>query len=74
MDLAIRKVCAVPSGRISVGSIRAANPLWGQGLPGGSNTHRLIRRGMPYGPNYDPVQPYDGIERGILGYFINSSI
>jgi hypothetical protein len=34
----------------------------------------LIRRGLPYGPNYDPAQPYDGIERGLLGYFINSSI
>ena len=50
-------------------------PVTGQGEPGGSNnTHRLIRRGMPYGPNYDPKQPYDGIERGLLGYFINSSI
>ena len=29
---------------------------------------------MPYGPVYDPTQPYDGIERGLLGYFINSSI
>jgi hypothetical protein len=29
---------------------------------------------MPYGPHYDPAQPYDGIERGLLGYFINSSI
>jgi len=50
-------------------------PITGQGEPGGSNnTHRLIRRGMPYGPTYDPAQPYDGIERGLLGYFINSSI
>ena len=50
-------------------------PVTGQGQPGGSNnTHRLIRRGMPYGPMYDPAQPYDGIERGLLGYFINSSI
>ena len=50
-------------------------PVTGQGQPGGSNnTHRLIRRGLPYGPNYDPAQPYDGIERGLLGYFINSSI
>jgi deferrochelatase/peroxidase EfeB len=50
-------------------------PVAGQGQPGGSNnTHRLIRRGMPYGPAYDPKQPYDGIERGLLGYFINSSI
>ena len=50
-------------------------PVTGQGQPGGSNnTHRLIRRGMPYGPAYDPTQPYDGIERGLLGYFINSNI
>jgi deferrochelatase/peroxidase EfeB len=50
-------------------------PVIGQGRPGGSNnTHRLIRRGMPYGPIYDPSKPYDGIERGLLGYFINSSI
>jgi len=50
-------------------------PVTGQGQPGGSNnTHRLIRRGMPYGPNYDPKLPYDDIERGLLGYFINSSI
>jgi deferrochelatase/peroxidase EfeB len=50
-------------------------PVTGQGQPGGSNnTHRLIRRGMPYGPVYDPTQPYDGIERGLLGYFINSNL
>ena len=50
-------------------------PITGQGRPGGSNnTHRLIRRGMPYGPDYDPTQPCDGVERGLLGYFINSSI
>jgi len=50
-------------------------PVAGQGQPGGSNnTHRLIRRGMPYGPAYDPRQLHDGIERGLLGYFINSSI
>jgi deferrochelatase/peroxidase EfeB len=50
-------------------------PVTGQGKPGGSNnTHRLIRRGLPYGPVYDPKKPYDGIERGLLGYFINSNI
>jgi deferrochelatase/peroxidase EfeB len=50
-------------------------PVPGQGQPGGSNnTHRLIRRGLPYGPMYDPSQPYDGIDRGLLGYFINSNI
>ncbi len=50
-------------------------PVAGQGEPGGSNNnHRLIRRGMPYGPVYDPTKPYDGIERGLLGFFINSNI
>jgi len=50
-------------------------PVSGQGQPGGSNnTHRLIRRGMPYGPAYDSTQPYDGVERGLLGYFINANI
>jgi deferrochelatase/peroxidase EfeB len=50
-------------------------PVTGQGHPGGSNnTHRIIRRGMPYGPVYDPSKPYDGVERGLLGYFINSNI
>jgi deferrochelatase/peroxidase EfeB len=50
-------------------------PVTGQGEPGGSNnTHRLIRRGLPYGPIYDAAQPYDGIERGLLGYFINASL
>jgi deferrochelatase/peroxidase EfeB len=50
-------------------------PVAGQGHNGGSNnTHRVIRRGMPYGPAYDPSQPYDGVERGLLGYFINSNI
>ena len=66
--------------RCPVGShIRRINPrgqpVTGQGQPGGSNnTHRLIRRGMPYGPVYDPEQPYDGVERGLMGYFINSNI
>ncbi len=50
-------------------------PVTGQGQPGGSNnTHRLIRRGLPYGPTYDAKVPYDGIKRGLLGYFINSNI
>ena len=50
-------------------------PISGQGQPGGSNnTHRLVRRGLPYGPAYDPTKPYDGIERGLMGYFINTHI
>ena len=38
------------------------------------SSHRIIRRGLPYGPIYHPGKPYDGIERGILFYFINSNI
>ena len=66
--------------RCPVGAhIRRVNPrgqpVAGQGQPGGSNnSHRLMRCLLPYGPTYDPRQPYDGIERGILGYFINANI
>ena len=66
--------------RCPVGAhIRRVNPrgqpIAGQGQPGGSNnSHRIVRRGLPYGPIYDPGKPYDGIERGILFYFINSNI
>ena len=50
-------------------------PVAGQGLPGGSNnSHRLIRRGLPYGPTYDPTKRHDGIERGMLFQFICSNI
>ncbi len=34
-----------------------------------NNTRRLVRRGVPYGPVYDPAKP-DGIERGLLGNFL----
>ena len=66
--------------RCPVGAhIRRVNPrgqpVAGQGVPGGSNnSHRLIRRGLPYGPTYDPGKPYDGIERGMLFQFINANI
>ena len=66
--------------RCPVGAhIRRVNPrgqpVQGQGLPGGSNnSHRLIRRGLPYGPAYDPSKPFDGVERGMLFHFINANI
>lgn len=66
--------------RCPVGAhIRRVNPrgqpVAGQGQPGGSNnSHRIVRRGLPYGPTYDSTKPYDGIERGMLFYFINASI
>lgn len=66
--------------RCPVGAhIRRVNPrgqpIAGQGLPGGSNnSHRLTRCLLPYGPTYHPDKPYDGLERGLVGYFINTSI
>ena len=37
-----------------------------QGIP---HTRRLLRRGMPYGPRYDPQSP-DGQDRGLVGLFL----
>lgn len=34
-----------------------------------NNTRRLVRRGMPYGPKYDPAHP-DDEKRGLLGNFL----
>ncbi|MGQ0736589.1 MAG: Dyp-type peroxidase [Acidobacteriota bacterium] len=34
-----------------------------------NHTRRLVRRGVPYGPQYDPAKP-DAVERGLLGNFI----
>ena len=33
---------------------------------------RIMRRNVPYGPPFNPRQPNDGIERGLIGYFINA--
>lgn len=66
--------------RTPIGShIRRVNPrgqpVKGQSIPGGNNNdHRLIRRALPYGPTYDPAEPYDGIARGLIGHFIMTSI
>ena len=34
-----------------------------------NHTRRLVRRGIPYGPRFDPNNP-DGVERGLLGNFL----
>lgn len=61
--------------RCPLGShIRRVNPRSTVVTGGGGHLHRLIRRGLPYGPPYDPTKPDDGIERGLCGFFINASI
>lgn len=55
--------------RCPVGShIRRLNPRSGLAM-GKPHTRRIIRRGIPYGPEYDPARP-DTTERGLSGYFI----
>lgn len=49
--------------------IRRAHPR-GMRVVGGSGSHRLIRRGIPYGPPLEDWRVEDCIERGLLGYFI----
>jgi hypothetical protein len=39
-----------------------------------NNTRRIVRRGMPYGPPYDPQHPRDGKPRGLLGNFLCASL
>ncbi|CAN5614267.1 peroxidase [soil metagenome] len=54
--------------------IRRANPRSGKIVQRVSNhTRRLVRRGFPYGPPYDPARP-DGIERGLLGNFLCANL
>lgn len=56
--------------RCPIGShIRRLNPRSAL-VMGKPHSRRLVRRGMPYGPPYDPTQPDDGIERGLIGMFI----
>ena len=38
-----------------------------------NNTRRLIRRGMTYGPDFDPKKP-DNEERGLLGNFLCANL
>jgi deferrochelatase/peroxidase EfeB len=49
---------------------RRTNPRSGRIVQRMANhTRRIVRRGFPYGPKFDPKAP-DGIERGLLGSFI----
>ncbi|MDP9086936.1 MAG: hypothetical protein M3N02_09270 [Pseudomonadota bacterium] len=54
--------------------IRRVNPRSGQIVQRAANhTRRLVRRGMPYGPDFDAANP-DDEPRGLLGNFIGASI
>jgi deferrochelatase/peroxidase EfeB len=61
--------------RCPIGShIRRVNPRGSRIAGGGGHLHRLVRRGMPYGPPFDPTKGDDGQERGSLSLFFNVSI
>jgi Dyp-type peroxidase family len=53
---------------------RRLNPRGQTVQGGGGHHHRIVRRGIPYGPAYDPLNPDDVEERGLLGFFISASI
>ena len=54
--------------------IRRMNPRHSAVAGNSGLKRRIIRRGLPYGPPYDPANPDDGIERGLLGLFIGVSL
>ena len=54
--------------------IRRMNPRHSTVAGNSGLKRRLVRRGLPYGPPYDPAAPDDGIARGLLGLFIGVSL
>lgn len=54
--------------------IRRMNPRHSRVAGNSGLSHRIVRRGLPYGPPYDAANPDDGIERGLLGLFIGASL
>ena len=54
--------------------MRRCNPRGGPIVQRIANyTRRLVRRGMSYGPDFDPLAP-DAAERGLLGNFIGANL
>jgi Dyp-type peroxidase family len=49
--------------------IRRLNPRGGL-VMGKSHSRRLVRRGMPYGPAFQPGEPPGTVDRGLIGYFL----
>ena len=62
--------------RCPLGShIRRTNPRDGDIVQRGTSANRaVVRRGVPYGPPYDPHHPGDGVRRGLLGNFLCASL
>ena len=61
--------------RCPVGShMRRNNPRNSMVAGNSGLRHRIVRRGLPYGPPFDPAHPHDGEERGLLGLFIAVSL
>ena len=54
--------------------MRRANPRNTLVAGAGGSKHRIVRRGVPYGPPFDPAHPDDGVERGLVGLFIGVSL
>jgi Dyp-type peroxidase family len=54
--------------------IRRNNPRATPVAGNGGQRHRIMRRGLPYGPPFDPDHPSDGMERGLLGLFICANL
>jgi deferrochelatase/peroxidase EfeB len=52
--------------------IRRGNPRDEIVQGGFTQQARIIRRNLSYGKEFDPANPNDGIERGLIGYFINA--
>jgi|ERR1019366_5171504 Dyp-type peroxidase family len=52
--------------------IRRGNPRDEIVQGGFTQQARIIRRNLPYGKEFDAAHPDDGIERGLVGYFINA--
>jgi deferrochelatase/peroxidase EfeB len=53
---------------------RRMYPRNSQVAGGRPHQRRIVRRGLTYGPPYDPHRPDDGWERGIVGLFIGASL
>jgi Dyp-type peroxidase family len=54
--------------------VRRMNPRNSVVAGNGGLKRRIVRRGLPYGPPFDPNNPDDGIDRGLLGLFIGASL